>query len=54
MLDDLLLFLEVFLGHLVEVEAVDLGVMSGDSVLESVDWRSIHSILEKAKGGSPR
>jgi hypothetical protein len=31
-----------------------LGVMSGDSVLESVDWRSIHSILEKAKGGSPR
>jgi hypothetical protein len=52
-LDDFLLLLQVLLGHLVQVEAVDLGVMGRCALLEGVDGRGIEPVLDEAKGGAP-
>lgn len=49
LLDDFLLFLDVFLGHFVKVKAVDFGVVSRRALLESIDGRSIQAVLDEAQ-----
>lgn len=47
LLDDFLLFLQVLLGHFMQVETVDFGVVSRYSLLQGIDGRSIEPILDK-------
>ena len=49
---DLLVLLDEFLGHLVHVEAVDLSEMRGGPVLECVDGRDRHAVLDVLQGGA--
>jgi hypothetical protein len=53
LLKDLLLLLEVLLGHLVQVETVDLGVMRRSALLEGVDRGSVELVLDEFEGGAP-
>lgn len=51
--DDFFLLLQVLLGHLVQVEAVDLGVMGRCALLQGVDRTCVESVLNEAEGGAP-
>jgi hypothetical protein len=53
LLDNLLLLLQVLLGHLVKVETVDLRVMGRRALLEGVDGGGVKAVLDEAQRGGP-
>lgn len=53
LLDDFILLLGELLSHLMQIEAVDFGVMGRLSALEGVDGGGLHAVLDVFEGSPP-